>query len=182
MADVSIPNLTVSYIQTSLDYDEETGLLYWKERPRHHFKRKLEFNRFNNKFAGLCAGCVKPNGYVHLTINHCTYSAHRICWALYYGCHPTEIIDHIDGNKANNRIANLRLVSHEENAKNRPLSSRNKSGVSGVGFYEGRWQVTIGVDRTVKYLGVFRDKDEAIAARMQAEREYGYHPNHGRPM
>lgn len=180
MAEVSIPAYPVEYFRSALRYEPETGLLFWNTRPRSHFKNDVVFDRFNKLFAGKKTGALKPNGYVHITMNAKTFCAHRVAWAIYYGEHPELCIDHIDHDKANNKIANLRLVDWRGNAKNLSLSSRNKSGVSGISRCSGgRYQVTIGIDGYQKYLGIFTDIETAIAVRRQAERDHGYHQNHG---
>lgn len=103
--------------------------------------------------------------------------AHRVAWAIYHGAWPDRIVDHINHDKLDNRIQNLRLVTNSESARNKPLSPRNKSGVAGVQRVGNRWVVTISTTQ----LGSFRSFDDAVAARRAAEVEMGFHPNHGRP-
>lgn len=91
-------------------------------------------------------------------------------------------IDHLDHNRYNNRIENLRLVTNQENHRNMPIRKDNCSGYTGVRWVidRGKWSATICIDGKTKHLGLFRDKDDAIAARQEAEIKYGFHPNHGR--
>jgi len=103
--------------------------------------------------------------------------AHRVAWALHYGEWPKHEIDHINGNKRDNRIQNLRDVPHLLNQRNRGLRADNTSGADGVSWMKaGFWRVTV----AGKYLGIFKDFEAAVAARKSAEQAHGYHVNHGR--
>jgi len=122
------------------------------------------------------------HGYLLVTVAGTKYRLHRVIWLMVQGEFPPEQIDHIDGNRANNCLSNLRAVSAQENSRNRARESRNKSGVTGVSWHSTQecWYSHIYANGKSVYLGSFDDKDEAIAARKQAEKIYGYHPNHGR--
>lgn len=102
--------------------------------------------------------------------------AHRIIWEMVYGECP-DVIDHINGDKHDNRLVNLRNVDRAENMRNRKLNKRNKSGINGVSTRkDGKWLVVI---RT-KYIGLFDNFFEACCARKSAEYKAGFHENHGR--
>jgi hypothetical protein len=108
--------------------------------------------------------------------------AHRVIWALQTGEWPQQHIDHINGDKQDNRWENLRCVSRRSNMRNRKLSSNNSSGCHGVSRVskgEG-WRARIHTAAGEKLLGVYDDRNDAIAARKAAEKLYGYHENHGR--
>ena len=100
---------------------------------------------------------------------------HRVIWAICKGEEPQEI-DHIDGDVTNNRIANLRSVSHQENCKHRRVYSTNRSGHPGVSWKasEGRWYACIHVDGKQRSLGLHRNIADAVKARKNAETEHGY--------
>ena len=91
-------------------------------------------------------------------------------------------IDHIDGNRENNVISNLRLVNNRENTMNRRKRNDNTSGITGVSWDKnaGKWQAYINKDGRRQPLGVFEDKFEAICTRKSAENRLGYHENHGK--
>ena len=111
------------------------------------------------------------------------YLAHRVAWLLYYGIDPgANEIDHIDQDPTNNRIGNLRLVSHGDNMKNRRKHKNNTSGVMGISWHKGagKWQAYISKGGKRKGLGIFEDKFEAICVRKSAEIRFGYHENHGK--
>lgn len=108
--------------------------------------------------------------------------SHRVAWFMYYGEWPAGHIDHIDHDGTNNRISNLRDVSHGENLKNARKSKANKSGVTGVYWNTNakKWHASIGDSGMVKYLGLFDNLEDAAKARKDAEAELGFHENHGR--
>ena len=173
----------LSYAQVSalLKYDSETGELFWKERPRSMFASDHQFNWWKSKNLGKIAG--SPNhGYVRVQIGRKKLGAHRLAWIVYYGEWPNGEIDHIDGDPSNNRIVNLRLVSHQDNGKNQKLPSNNTSGVIGVTWHKQhqKWCARIKVDGAYRHIGLFSDIEEAREARRRADVEHGFHANHGR--
>ena len=94
---------------------------------------------------------------------------------------PDGNIDHIDHDRQNNKIANLRIVTKQENSKNQSLRRTNTSGVNGVSWFarDGTWQVQITINGKNTGLGRFAKLEDAIAARANADRLHGFHANHG---
>lgn len=179
--------LTQKILQEILHYDPETGVFIWKSRPTEHFASDHGYRRYQRNFPNKSAGSVnKYSGYMIMNISlqgkRAGYFAHRLAWFYIYGVWPDNQIDHINRDRSDNRISNLRSVDDLENRKNMGLSSRNKSGCTGVYWRANRnkWQVQITVNYKTKTVGHFDSKDEAIAARRRAEIELGFHPNHGR--
>ena len=167
MSGVRISNGSVSKapsdVDRLLDYDPRTGCLTWK------------IDRGRGVCAGDSAGWVsQPSGYRMLRINGRPHMAHRVAWLLNYGEWPGDQIDHINGDRGDNRIANLRLATNSENAKNRKIQSNNRSGVAGVCWHRRgkKWVAQIRVNGRRRHLGYFVTKHEAIAARRQAEAQY----------
>ena len=137
--------------------------------------------------AGAIATSKNGNGYLEVKFRRngrqITYYAHRVAWLLYYGIDPgANEIDHIDQDPTNNRIGNLRLVSHGDNMKNQRKRSDNTSGITGVHWHKGtgKWRAYIHKDGKILHLGLFEDKFEAICVRKSAENRFGYHENHGK--
>lgn len=169
-----------------LDYNPETGRFYWKERGGAEFmggKRSGQgiANNWNSKLAGKEAFLhSSPAGYKGCSIQGHATLAHRAAWMIYYGETP-EVIDHINGIRDDNRIANLRNVSHKINCRNQKIRAVNKSGCVGVRQKKGerKWIAEIKVDYVKKFLGYFDTKQDAIKARKDAEKRYGFHSNHG---
>jgi hypothetical protein len=166
-----------------LRYDPETGMLFWRERPSEMFPDTRSFGAWNTRQSGNEAFTSHNGaGYLRGTIFNQHLRAHRVIWAMYHGAWPRGEIDHINGIRDDNRVNNLRDVTSSENGKNSALRSDNYSGAIGVSWNSTtkKWEPTIGVNGRSKYLGRFKCKSDAIAARKKAEIKYGYHPNHGR--
>jgi hypothetical protein len=164
-----------------LRYDQDTGLLYWLPRCRYMFNSDRTLKSWNSKYAGKPALCCPSHGYMYGRIFGKSFFAHRVAWAMSYGFWPI-VVDHINGNKADNRIANLRDTDTKGNSRNSKQSAINKSGQTGVFWFSrnAKWQSGIKVDGRYIYLGLFNDFNEAVAARKEAETKYGFHQNHGR--
>lgn len=171
----------VEEVRRLLDYDPETGIFTWKPRPRSRFDTDRMFNSWNSRFAGKVAGSLHKYGYIHIGFGGKLHKAHRLAWMYVYGYAPKEGIDHINHCRDDNRIANLRLASHSENHRNRKRHKHNKSGVAGVVWHkrDRLWCAAIGVNGKSKVLGYFKNKNDAIKARQEANCKYGYHENHG---
>jgi len=176
-----------------LRYEPSTGKLYWNERSPEDFvfrgKSKVEAvcNSWNAGNAGNEAFTaeMKPynggGGYRYGSIGGRPISAHRVIWMIFYDEEPL-VIDHINGDRSDNRIENLRNTTLAENNKNRRISTRNKHGQSGVDFWKPRqkWRARVWKDNKGIVIGYFDTKEEAISARKKAEPLYGYHQNHGK--
>lgn len=174
--------VTAAELHEYLTLDEETGRLFWRKRPREMFSSTKEAARWNTRYARKEAfTAVQSNGYKSGRIWGEWYAAHRVVWALVHGEWPAGQIDHIDGDRLNNRPSNLRDVTHRQNTMNRGIRRDNATGVVGVvkhrrnGTYDARIS-----DRGKRiHLGCFTNLDAAREARRQAEVELGYHRNHG---
>lgn len=166
-----------------LTYEPETGKLLWKPRPREMFGSQRAFSTWNARFAGREAFTARlADGRRHGKIYGKSYVAHRVAWCMHLGRWPSQHIDHINGDPADNRIVNLRDVSQAENARNQRRRKNNTSGCMGVywGSKEGKWRAKITQDGRTRHLGLFRCLTAAVAARKSAECEFGFHKNHGR--
>lgn len=168
--------IPVQRLRQLVRYDQETGALTWLPRPAEP--------RFTGRYADQPSlSHVSPTtGYRHGSLDGRDTSAHRAAWALHYGEWPHGQIDHINGDRADNRISNLRLADHVENGRNCKLYKNNKSGVVGVRWVQKarRWWASIRVRQRLIHLGYFTEKDAAIAARKAAEKAHDFQPGHGR--
>ena len=136
-----------------------------------------------NRYTGRLAGWESSqDGYIWIRLNGRLYAAHRLVWLYVYGEFPPEFIDHINHIRNDNKLKNLRCVSHAENMKNRPLTCKNTSGYSGINYNAKNkaWQINIGVKGKSKTLGYRKDLEDAIKIRKAAEKNYGYHENNGK--
>ena len=169
--------MTQDELKQHLHYNPETGVFTWRDRSG---LTNVGHN-VNCRTKGKVAGSINKSGYWRILLHGKTYRAHRLAWLYMYGRLP-EILDHIDGDKLNNRIANLREVTPIENARNLSKTKRNTSGVLGVHFNSADqvWVANIGVNGGRVHGGRFKTKEEAVARRKDLELEYEFHPNHGR--
>lgn len=122
------------------------------------------------------AGSVNSEGYTQITVNGVNYYGHRIAYMLIHSIDILEseiILDHVDGNKANNRPDNLRLANKSTNAMNRGKQANNSSGFKGVSFRKDRnkWLAKITKDGKAHHLGLFESKEKAALAYRQAAPE-----------
>jgi len=163
-----------------LRYEPDTGKLFWRERPLSFFKSEREWKRWNGRYSGRPAFRVNPQGYVSGMIFRQMHRAHRLVWAMCYNEWPSADIDHINGDRSDNRLCNLRVVSRRENALNQCRRKNNKSGQTGVSQCgNGKWRAYISRGGKPVHLGVYDTIDQAREARKRAEVLYGYHANHG---
>src|SRR3990167_1244125 len=137
-------SVTPEQIAAVLDYSPMTGVFIWRVSQ-------------GRAPAGTKAGVVKNNGYRRITWRRRFFYEHRLAWLLTYGAWPTGHIDHINGDRADNRIANLRDVSQSQNVANSLLSAANKSGIKGVYWDRERkkWAAQIKVKYKCLHLGRF---------------------------
>lgn len=111
-------------------------------------------------------GAVRANGYIQIAIDYKIYLAHRLAWFYMNGDWPSGEIDHINRERSDNRLTNLRLADRSQQLCNASKRTDNKSGQRGVFWVkrDSRWQATIVKDGRQTYLGQYKDKADAIAA------------------
>lgn len=145
-------SISVDVLRAAIRYDAESGETFWMERPKDHFSAEGSRHTqehicsfWNSKHAGNNTGIsVTKPGYRCIRLNGHLFMAHRVVWAIVNGIWPTGEIDHIDGNKSNNTITNLREVDRVGNTRNSGLRSDNTSGVCGVSWTQSaRWRAYI---------------------------------------
>lgn len=166
-----------------LRYDPADGAMYWKTRQSHQVNCPEMLDHWNRKYAGKRAGSSNSDGYEVIRVGGNQFRTNRLVWELLHGPIPNGMqIDHVNGDRRDNRAANLRAVTITENNRNMRLSHRNTSGLHGVVFLRrySRFQATIVVDRKHIHLGYHQTLIDAAAARKSAEFRHGFHPNHGR--
>jgi hypothetical protein len=168
-----------------LRYEPETGRLFWLPRGPEWFTHLADPEKKSRIWNGRNAGreaftASDHKGYLQGQVLKYHTMAHRVIWAMHFGDWP-EAVDHINGDGLDNRIENLRSVTHRENCRNAAIPVTNSSGVMGVRFHKGVWEANIRVDGRQLTIGCFGSLAEAADARKRAEAEYGYHRNHGRP-
>lgn len=186
MPKTKLPCPTV--VRKLVRYDPSTGKLFWLARGSCWFSDGYRsavgnMNNWNALYAGTEAfKQVSTSGYAHGSIFGVKITAHRVVWAICHGDWPVDQIDHVNGDKLDNRLENLRQVDRSGNAKNQKLSTRNRSGRVGVSWVARRskWAAQIRSNGIQYNLGTFETFEEAVAVRAAAELEHGFHKNHGR--
>lgn len=164
---------TPEQLRQLLRYEPETGKLFWKKRPLSMFTSNRAGNAWNSRFAGKEALSSAHNtGYFCGGILGKVFLAHRVAWAVYYGEWPREEIDHINGDRKDNRISNLREASRLENSRNAARRSDNSSGLKGVGVHKGQWRARMRIDGKSRHLGYFPTPEAAHAAYCEAAKKY----------
>lgn len=160
MADISLSKqgyMSADEWRERVAYDRDTGVLTWL---KSYFKSRI----------GQPIGSIAPEGYVRAHIDGRLWVVHRLIWLHVHGVWPTGQIDHINGNRSDNRLCNLREATPSQNCAN---SRARRSGLKGATFVRkiGRWQAQIGIGRKNVFLGLFDTEEEAAAAYARKARE-----------
>lgn len=170
--------IDLEYLREQLDYNPETGKFFWR------------ISRSGVRAIGSEAGCKSSRtGYVLIGVGGRLYLAHRLAWLMATGKWPDRNIDHINRNKSDNRIANLRQADQQQNIANSPARICSKSGVKGVSWCKSTqmWRATITVNGKQRTLGRYAGIEDAAAAYQQeairafGEFAYAKQPNEVEP-
>ncbi len=166
IARLNTKDLPQKRLKELLEYDPQTGIFVWKKKRRGFAKK------------GDQAGCANLKGYISIKVDGRKFLSHRLAWLYIHGYFPENQIDHIDRNPSNNRINNLREVSQSCNSKNCGISTRNKSGITGVSWDKSkeRWRAGIKANGKNMKIGIAKSKEEAAWLRWKAETKYDW-PN-----
>lgn len=148
---------------TSLEYSPATGYIFWKK---------------SRKKAG---GVNKITGYHTVRLKGKSYYTHRLAF-LFMGKPLPEEVDHINHIRDDNRWINLKEATTKSNKKNSPKRIDNTSGTTGVSFdvRRNKWYSRIFLNGRNKFLGYYQNKEDAIKAREDSNREHSYNNNHGK--
>lgn len=150
--------LTQAALKTLLAYEPATGRFTWRVK------------RFGARPGAIAGGSRKHDGYWRISFNGHRYLAHRLAWLYVYGVWPSKQIDHINGNRCDNRIKNLRDVDQYQNCQNQKVHRDSKSAIKGVYRHQGRWHAEIMCEGIRARLGSYATAAEAKAARAVFER------------
>jgi hypothetical protein len=169
----------IEILNDFIHLDIETGVAYWKPRELKYFNNNTPAQKsWNSRYATKKVGCIDSLGYTIIKIFDQRYKLHRIIFKMSNGYDPL-LIDHINGDKSDNRPSNLRSVTASENSKNRCISSKNTSGFMGVTKRKNKF---LGyVHGKEKYISQsFDTYEEASEYAINIRKEHGFHENHGR--
>jgi hypothetical protein len=182
----ALPQITARMVGELVKYDPATGALVWRSRDARHFRCSslrdcaTKAACWNGKLAGRS---VRQSGdFRATTIFGKRFQLTALIWAVVHGRWPSGVVDHADGDGANNRLANLREVSVAENNRNRRVPSNNSSGFIGVHWCKRheKWIARITLAGKKVHIGSFDTAEAAHAARLKVQITSGYHANHGR--
>lgn len=154
-----------------LNYDQETGIFTWN-------KSRIGIT------TGKVAGTIKPTGYIVILVNRRLYRAHRLAWLYVTGEWPKYEIDHINGDRMNNRFSNLREATKAENNWNKKIRSDSKTGFKNVLSYPwGAFYVRIVANKKTYTFGPYRTKEQAIRIAEEKRKEIhgAFHNCHASP-
>ena len=167
--------LTFERANELLRYEPSSGKLFWKKTTTNRVSVGDEAGSFS-----------KSTGYIQIQVDNKPYTLHRIAILLTTGVYDKTVqVDHINHDRTDNRLENLRVVSSAENMRNLSLRNTNKTGITGV-FVSytrkgtKRYRASIKYNQKTIFLGNYDTLEEAAAARLEAEIKYGFHENHGR--
>ena len=157
--------LTQHRLKELFYYDANSGI----------FTRRVSTN--HSAIAGTVAGTDDGAGYLRITIDKKRYRVHRLAWLFVYGVFPTLELDHINQNKSDNRIVNLRVVNKSENQQNTKAPATNTSGVKGVYWNKAakKWQAQFCFKGKLMYLGIFSCLQAATLAYQKAISSFHTH-------
>ena len=148
-------------LQKVLSYDPETGVFTWKAR--------------QSRRVGAVAGRIHSTGYREIKVNYVVWHAHRLAWLFETGEDPgAYTVDHINRNKDDNRIQNLRLATPSQQQGNKDLQLNNTSGFRGVCWHKAskKWKAQLRINGKQTYLGLFTTKEEAAEAYQKAAADH----------
>lgn len=152
--------LTAERLREVLHYSEETGFFTWRIRVN------------SRSPIGGVAGTIRGKGYIGISVDGTIYYAHRLAWLYVNNCWPLGQIDHRDGNRKNNQLANLRSVTPRQNSQNLTRARKGSAaGLLGANKHGKSWTAHIRVDGHRKHLGSFATTELAHAAYVKAKRE-----------
>jgi hypothetical protein len=157
--------LTQQELMAALHYDPETGV----------------FTRTFKNGKSKQVGSINTKGYVCIPLGNVKYVAHRLAWLWVYGKFPDHQVDHINQNRQDNRIANLREATNKQNCENRSVQKNNTTGFAGVSWKarNKKWVAQICHNRQMIHLGLFQKIEDAIAARAAAQKTLFTHCREG---
>jgi hypothetical protein len=154
--------ITQDELKKLLNYDTNTGIFTWKVKPS------------NNVKIGSVAGTSHNCGYKIIRINKKQYLSHRLAWLYTYGEMPSNLIDHINGDRSDNKLENLRDCNIKQNAHNSIIPKNNTSGIKGVNWHKlaNKWRAQIKLNNKNIHLGLFENLELAKIAIIKARNQY----------
>lgn len=166
MQELQENKITQSFVLNNFYYNQDSGELYNKNRKYSKIKK---------------VNTLSTKGYLRVTINYKQYFVHIIIWLYVYGYLPSTHIDHINGNKTDNRLSNLREVTNKQNHRNMALFSNSKTLTCGVSFVKriNKYRAYITINGKQKHLGYFESLKDAEIERLKFNKKFNFSERHG---
>lgn len=158
-------HVSINELKNVLRYDPIEGNFYWLQDVAKNVKKND------------CAGCTESNGYISIRYKGKGYKAHRLAWLLSYGIWPTSLIDHINGQRNDNRLSNLREATPSQNGQNRKPNKSNRTGFKGVSPHHGKFKADIKHSGKRWFLGLFDTAQEAANAYAETAQQFHTYNN-----
>ncbi|EQC4020314.1 TPA: HNH endonuclease signature motif containing protein [Enterobacter hormaechei] len=161
--------IDINWLKSIIFYNPLTGEFFWKSRDRKEFTSDRIFKSWNSTYSGKKCGSL-TNKYLTIRIKNSLFYCHRLAWAIHFGEWPENDIDHINMDKTDNRISNLRMTSRGQNMSNMAATRANTSGFIGVYWAkrECKWVAGITINYKFQHLGYFDDPIKAAHAYNEA--------------
>lgn len=163
--------------------------IYWRkiikrnELTQEELKKRLVYNTntgeffynysIGGKLKGNKVGTLK-DGYIYIRVAGVIYLAHRLAWLYIYGKFPISMLDHIDRNRSNNKISNLRESNYSQNGRNTNINKKNTSGIKGVDYMKSlhKWRSRSVIQGIEHHIGVYSSIEDARIARENFDDKY----------
>lgn len=167
-------------LKTLVNYDHKSGEFTWLPRDVSRFECAAHSKTWNSRWAWKRAGALRPDGYISICIEGKSYQAHRLAWLFVHGLMPEQQIDHINMNRSDNRIINLRDVHQSINQQNRYVRKKLSALPTGVCVFKRNlkrpYQAKIWKNGKTIHLGYFETADLAHSAYIKARKDI--HPGY----
>lgn len=156
--------ITHQVIKDTFDFDEATGAIKWKPRPCDQFSSVRAANSWNSRYAGKRCACLDSHGYIQIKLRPFILRGHQVAWNWMTGEWPIVDVDHINGDRFDNRWTNLRLATRSENNRNRHVARKTKLPIGVTRHRCGKYRAYLTIGGRQISFGYFDELAMAVAS------------------